>query len=365
VALVAVSLAVGLLLLEGVLRRWPTLLGYTFASGALSKYTADAGGIYYSDRNLRIHFMIPNYRTTMFANGYTWHHETDSLGFRNPQPRVPADVVILGDSLVYGHGVEVEDTVARALERRTKLRVANLGRQGDCAFQEAYILTEYIGVFRPRYVVHVFSPNDIRDLYGFLSRRAMEEFIERPVSEITYPPRLPIAVALAQRDAKLRRRSIWKRIEQESYVAKMLRWVHHEYRERFGTAAVAVAQAAWRGTPPDVVDVDHDPGSVGWRYTAHALAYLKYVSARTGARLIMAPATGDEGHWKILEDIAQRHQIDLVDTRPLLSPSNAAPSFLPRDGHFSPEGARLLAELIARHLECLVTPGCPKPRPAP
>ena len=363
VALGLLSLALGLLVLEGVLRRWPTLLGYTFASGALSKYTADAGGIYYTDRTLRIHFMIPNYRTTMFANGYTWHHESDGLGFRNPEPRVPADVVILGDSLVYGHGVEVEDTVARALERRTGLRVANLGRQGDCAFQEAYILTEYIGVFRPRYVVHVFSPNDIRDLYGFLSRRAMEAFIARPVNEITYPPRLPPAVALAEREAKLRRRSIWKRIEQESYVAKMFRWIHHEYRERVGTAAVAIAFAASRGTPPDVVDVDHDGDSLGWRYTAHALAYMKYVSERAGARLVMAPASGDDGHRTILEAIARRYGIDLVDTRSLMASSNPTPSFLPRDGHFSPAGARLLAELIARHLGCVGTPGCPTPGP--
>src|SRR2546428_8250861 len=112
VGIAVVSLLITFGVLEAVLRAKPTLLGYAYANGALSKYTTRAGGIYYSDRNLRIHFMIPNHTAEMFANGYRWHHQSDSLGFRNPEPRVPADVVILGDSLVYGHGVEVEDTVA-------------------------------------------------------------------------------------------------------------------------------------------------------------------------------------------------------------------------------------------------------------
>jgi hypothetical protein len=341
-----VSLLVTLGALEAVLRWKPTILGYAYANGALSKYTTRAGGIYYSDRNVRVHFMIPNHTATMFANGYTWHHQTDGLGFRNPEPRVPADVVILGDSLVYGHGVEVEDTVARALERRSHLRVANLGRQGDCAFHEAYILTEYIGVFQPRWVVHVFAPNDVVDLYGFLSRKAMEDFIATPVSEIAYPSRVPPAAAMAERDARIRRRSIWKRVEEESYVAKMFRWMQYSYRPQPPTAWIRSAEAA--RTPDDVADVGGDPRSLGWRYTEHALAYMKYLSEKNGARLLMAPI-GNDRQVAILREIARRHGIEFVDPSGLRS--TPTPSFLPGDGHFSPDGARRMAELIAARIE--------------
>src|SRR5438046_6559742 len=95
----------------------------------------------YRDRTLRMNFMIPNFETTMYANGYVWHHQTDALGFRNATLHIPADVVVLGDSLVYGQGVDFEDTLGNRLEERSGLRVVNLGRQGDCALQEAYRLS--------------------------------------------------------------------------------------------------------------------------------------------------------------------------------------------------------------------------------
>jgi hypothetical protein len=92
--------------------------------------------------------MIPNHDATMYGNGYVWRQ-----------------------------GVNSEATLGHRLEQRTGLRVVNLGRQGDCAFQEAYLLTEDIGVFAPRVVVHVFTPNDLEDLYAYLSDAAMEAFI--------------------------------------------------------------------------------------------------------------------------------------------------------------------------------------------
>src|SRR5262244_941689 len=113
--LVVASILIVLGVLEVVLRWRPTLLGAAYANGALSRYTVRAGGIYYRDRNLRMNFMIPNFQTRMYANVYVWHHQTDALGFRNAQLHIPADVVLLGDSLVYGQAVEFEDTLANRL----------------------------------------------------------------------------------------------------------------------------------------------------------------------------------------------------------------------------------------------------------
>src|SRR5262249_44873319 len=150
------AIVVVLAALEVTLRWRPLLLGPAFANGALSRYTIRPGGIYYRDPRLRMNFMVPDFTTTMYYNGYVWHHQTDALGFRNQPLHVPADVVLLGDSIVYGHGVEFEQTIGYYLEQRSGLRVANLGRQGDCAFQEAYLLTEYLPVFKPRVVTVVF-----------------------------------------------------------------------------------------------------------------------------------------------------------------------------------------------------------------
>ena len=145
-----VALLAGLTVL---VQRVPGVLGYEFASGVWSRYNTRPDGIYYEDPVLRMNFMLPNYRTEMYYNGHTWTHQTDALGFRNPHTMTEADVILLGDSFIYGHGIEIEQTVGRALERLTPYSVVNLARQGDCALQEAYLLTRHIGRFRPRHVV--------------------------------------------------------------------------------------------------------------------------------------------------------------------------------------------------------------------
>src|SRR5207245_9230604 len=141
---------------------------------------------------------------------------TDALGFRNAPLHIPADVVVLGDALAYGQGVDFDDTLGNRLEQRSGLRVVNLGLQGDCAFQEAYRLTAYIEVFKPRFVVYVFTPNDIEDLYVYLSDAAMEAFIAQPVEALRYPERIPTDVALREREEKLRDRPFWTRAEHAS-----------------------------------------------------------------------------------------------------------------------------------------------------
>jgi hypothetical protein len=118
------STLVSLVALELVLRAYPLLLGDTYANGVLSKYTNRPGGIYYYDRALGMNFMIPDLTTTMYYNRYVWTHQTDTLGFRNRGPVVPSDVLLLGDSLIYGHGVEYEHTPGYLLHQITGLRVA-------------------------------------------------------------------------------------------------------------------------------------------------------------------------------------------------------------------------------------------------
>jgi hypothetical protein len=349
------ALAVGAVLvvlgaLEITLRWRPTLLGQDFANGAATKYTTAVGGIYYLDRRLNMNFMLPDHRTVMYYNGYVWRHETDRLGFRNKPLHVPADVVLLGDSVVYGHGVDFEHTVGSYLERRSGLRVVNLGRQGDCAFQEAYLLTEYLPLFTPRVVVHVFTFNDIDDLYAYLHDEEMEAFIAQPVDRITYPPRTDPALILAKRERPAGIRSLLRWARHDLYVMKMFRWIEFRYRHWRDVAAVATAEAAGppRRERVDLARANVDPQSLGWRYMEHALAYMKHLSDKAGARFVMAPYAQGR-HVEILGAIAARHGIDLVDTAPLY----AGPSFLPNDGHFTPHGARTMADLIAAELERL------------
>ena len=331
-ALVVLSLALALGGIELILRMRPTLLGPVFANGVLSRYTTAEGGIYYHDSRLRMNFMLPSFKTAMYYNGYRWTHETDALGFRNPRPAGPADIVLLGDSLIYGHGVDVEHTVAHFLEQITGRRVANLARQGDCAFQQAYLLTEYAPVFRPRHVVYFYFENDLVDLATYVREAEMRQFVERPLEEIRYPPRLPLAQALREREDSNRRRS--RRLWNRSYVVKAARWL-------------ASSRPAHATPPPTRAPID-DEQSLAWRYTRKAIAYMQHVAARNGAQLVIAPITPtNTRHFEMLRATATEYGLPLVDTSALArDPAN----WLPGDGHFSPAGARRMAELVAARI---------------
>src|SRR6185295_9654123 len=188
-ALLAGTLLLTVIALELLLRQWPEVLGYQFATRVLTKYSTAPNGIFYYDPSLKMQFMKPNFSTEQYWNGYRWHHETDDSGFRNPHVRTRADILLLGDSLIYGHGVNIEDTVGVLLERRTSYSVVSLGMMGNCAFQEAYLTAEYVPKFRPRYVFYFFFDNDIDDLYRHLNDQEMKEFIQRDLADITYKER--------------------------------------------------------------------------------------------------------------------------------------------------------------------------------
>jgi hypothetical protein len=324
VGLVVASSLLALLLVEGALRAFPTVLGQEFANGVLSRYRDGPGGINYWDPALKMAFMRPSFEAEMYYNGYRWRHETDALGFRNDTVKIPADVVLLGDSLIYGHGVDLDQTVGHHLERLTGLRVMNLARQGDCAFHQAYLATAYVGVLRPRHVLYFFFDNDITDLYGHLSEDAMRAYLAWDPA-LGYPPRSAPPPPPRAR---------WS--SRRLYLARAWRFVTR--RQAPPPARLPVAVAA-----------TNDEDSLGWRYTRKAILQMRDATERHGAAFVMIPLTfQSRHHHDILERFAREHGITLLDVRPVLESDRSF--FLPGDGHFTGRGARALAERVAAFL---------------
>ena len=331
---------------EVLLRARPALLGTSFANGVLSKYTDGDGGIFYKDRQAQTRFMIPNFTAQMYFNGYVWTHQTDALGFRNERLRIPSDIALLGDSFIYGHGVDFESTVGFFLEGRTGLSVANLARQGDCALQEAYLVTEFLPILQPRYVFYFFFENDIEDLHVFLDDAAMQAFIDQPLERIHYAHRLDPAQALRERDERFGRRSLLTRLKQWSYVYRASHWLQWRLGLRQAMAA-----------PPRRSGDRTDEQSLEWRYTKKAILYMRDVSGRHGARFAIVPITPSTArHQEILRRFATVEGIDFLDTAALTVANESL--WLAGDGHFSPEGARRFAELAATYV--LAHPSAPR-----
>lgn len=337
-------IAAGLVLLfiEGVSHAYPRIFGRNFANGILTKYSTEPGGIYYFDPVVKMNFMLPSYSTEMTYNGHQWHHQTDRYGFRNQGNHTTADIVLLGDSQTYGHGLEFEQTIGAALERLTGRTVYNLGRQGDASLQEAYLLTEQISRLQPRVVLYCFTENDIRDLYYYRTDEELEAFIETPIDAITFPSRMSVEVALRLRKEENAPRSSLAGIARRfSYLVRL--YDSRQFIRKQWALSDRISDQRH--------DVDND-GSIGWRYTKHAVAYMKRLAARNHATFVVVPNPAiNKRQISILEEVSAGEGVPFIDTSILdKTDSSNAGFFLRRDGHFSASGAEAMAVLIREYL---------------
>ena len=189
IASAALPTVATLVAFELILRAFPGLVPIDVGTAIYSVYGTGPGDIYFYDEPTRANFMWPNYRTRAYWNGYVWEHRTDELGFRNPDDLNARSIVWLGDSMIYGHGVEEEDTAVARLRREHGLAAYNAGRQGDCLYQEYLVARLLLREVAPRTLVLSVFMNDFEDLEVY-----------RTPEEIAVPPELSLDVgALAAR----------------------------------------------------------------------------------------------------------------------------------------------------------------------
>jgi hypothetical protein len=333
---------------------FPTVIGREFANGILTKYHSKPGGIYYPDPGLRMLFMEPNRTETMYYNGYTWLHKTDRFGFRNFRTVSNADVVLLGDSFIYGHGVDVEKTVGYFIEQISGHSVFNLARQGDCSLQQAYLITEYVQQFTPpKYVLYFFYENDISDLWNH--HRTDEElmsFINTPLPQIKYEPKTDIKAAIKARDEgnyyEARGRSLYGALKHRSHLMRMLDWIEFAQNRKRPNSRPPEAKPTITPESHVVDDIDEEE-SIGWRYTKKAILYMNYISHLHGSRFSIVPITPDEKrHYTILKKFASEQKINFIDTQAINRANQSL--FLPMDGHFSEKGAKAMAQIVIDQL---------------
>jgi hypothetical protein len=86
--------------------------------------------------------------------------EIDSDGFRNTSNDGPFDIVILGDSHVYGYGVSAEDSYPKQLAAITGKKVYNFGMGGYGPAQYAHLADKALDLNPDTLVVSLFMGND-------------------------------------------------------------------------------------------------------------------------------------------------------------------------------------------------------------
>ena len=154
------SLLVGVLLLEGVLR----ILGPYYSSD-LHQALLDRA----DDEDL--YNFVPGVGTmtrpslnrpgVRINDTESFTLKTDAEGFRNDLAATPGDIAFLGDSFVWGFGVDRAATWVAQLQALSHKTTQSYGQSGFSSWQYQQVFDRYVAPKKPRLVIWAFFANDL------------------------------------------------------------------------------------------------------------------------------------------------------------------------------------------------------------
>jgi hypothetical protein len=351
------------LAVEIALRVRPGLLGGHVANVAYTAYHWQKGGMYRLDPHAGP-VLFPSVRLRTYWAGRWWWHETNAQGFRGPALE-RADAVFLGDSMIYGHGLEAEQAVPARFAARTGLSAANLGQQGTGLIQSWQTLRRTGLALRPRWVFVCAHPTDIGEALryydpGELARFAAADGPDAPLPRVRdeYRPRpwwdpaelwsrhlaLPMrsagilgALARSRRDPNLRLPL---------------------GRDPF------VPSTADRAAAPRALDAAAPPDErLPWLAERRAAARIKRDADAIGARVVFLDLGYPDGFSRAVEETARElgAAYSPAGRTVLARCLGGEVMYLPDDGHWSAAGADAVAAELAAGVGLGVAPARPAP----
>jgi len=322
-------------LLELLLRVLALRLPANIGNEVVRSYSCERGGIYFRDAPTGLQFCYPADHKRVIFNRRAWSHITDSRGFRNP-PGTICEVMLLGDSFIYGHGVEEPDTLAANLRNQHGWKAYNMARQGDTLCQEYLLFRLFAPVLKPRRVILFAFGNDFWDLKGNHQPR-----------DLLDPPELHpgYVEALARRLDDPHQRQI-----EGSWLSSL-----------YSIRSLEVLRRLWQrptsqGPSPAQEAEDFSQASHYYRRVFEDMA-RRCRADGIDFRVVFVEVFTDNPHWlrtqeqlaNFVRELSTRSQVPYLSTRDLL---RGHPEYiLPEDGHLSPAGHKALADFLAERLQ--------------
>lgn len=335
-----------LLPIELYFRYFPQTLPQPLGNYLATGYNDNLTGIYRYNPEMKMHLMRPNYKREMYFNGYWWHHKTDAMGFRNPVTLSSADIVLLGDSIVYGHGVEETATVRHFLERMVRKPVANLGIQQNSIHQEYQVLKHFGIKLQPKYVFVFFLQNDIIDLTMSLRDGEMKKFLAIPISDhqTPYVEATPLLTNWLH--------SINQYVR-ELYVIKAYIFLKKYLRTgQYANAESLIEDVdSWQSLP---FFQEQPRFLLAMKFHLHALRKIQDLADTYHFSFVnIFVYTGffkneEDLYEEILQSFCHKHDIAFLSLKNSFQAAreDGQELFLKGDGHFSEQGARLAAKVL-------------------
>ena len=388
-----VSIILCFFTLELILRDYFHLLPQPIANEVGTGYSTWGAGIYYYDHDIKTFRMRPEYSRQMYFNGYRWHHQTDSRGFRNDTEYASADIVLLGDSMIYGHGVESEFTVASSLERLLGRKVYNMGRQGASIHEEYQFILHDALALEPNWIFIFFLNNDLNDLTVRLSAEEQIHFINSPISTPSHSyvsvearEMKPILHAIEQRFLRSPTLRLYGSVTLhlrkrcQSFITEFFAKAKSILMDRMQVAPMAsIAQVRIPESPEfssresdqkrptgaanydDFLNVYRDAKPftsradylTAMRFQLHALRKIQFLSQQSafdwGFVYIYTGQLYDDLYEEIIGKFCKIEGIKYLNLRNAYEAEKHSGLFLPNDGHFAPQGAYVTARALLEH----------------
>ncbi len=331
-----IALGVFVFGLEIGLRLLPPYLPLWIANDLVQAYSPRVGGMYFRDSQTQMYFCYPNDHRWCLFNGYRWLHETDARGNRNPSD-TGSEVLLLGDSFIYGHCLEEVDTLGAILRRDYGWKAYNLARQGDSLTQQYIQFRLYFDELKPAKVLLFPFVNDFGDI---AARKG-----ERP------DPKVELNIDFAALRQRKENPKFWKvsgHWYDHFYTYRLLALMER-YLQRQKPAAAGGKVRGWATalTEPE----EREPLE---RYYEALLVDMLQRCQRGGAELsvIFIHTDTPADPWpqtqalmnEVLQRLCSRHQIPYVSAESLLK---GHPEYsLPNDGHLTRQGHEALARFV-------------------
>lgn len=387
VILLLVSIAIGILLMEGLVR-------CLFASAEIKNPiildpTAKIYAHELTPYNLRLRYKPTPY-ASQTVNGII--HQFNSTGLRDREYNISKPdrvkrILFLGDSIVYGHAIKLDESIPKQLEKiyiknNQPVEVLNLGVSGYETDQEVEFLKEVGLKYAPDLVLLGYCLNDsnyasfemdwfhakldarVKDWHGSPYRKTLQILYQH--SKL---------LNLLDRNIKLRNRFRFLRPYSEKGIFD---YVQEESEREQDSADSAYAQlkekiiedAGKLGTSPEslnhiLTNLGFKPADVisshHWNTTKVALLELKELSKRHGFKvaIVLFPFLQEIDHYP-LESL---HLFLRAEFKSMGFPmirmrewaiTTSKENILSRDGiHFTPLGAQLTAAYLYDQLESL------------
>jgi lysophospholipase L1-like esterase len=284
---------------------------------------------------------VPNTSGRFSAYGFDTTVSINEKGFRGPNVRYERNaelkrVLILGDSLTWGFGVNYEDTFASRINQgSSQVELVNLAVSGYSTDQELLLYLDEGRKYEADTVVVVVAGNDVGGnmrttayfIYGKPAFRLHGDdlqLVNQPPGKVAWTKRMVVQVA-------------W-----HSYVlTQMNRYLHKRKVNRI--LAVTEKRA------PITSEEKTFPRSVAEKLSLRLLVELKRKTSEDKAGFLVVFAT-DVARADLAAEALRSFGIESIALRDYIDPNDKS-QFLPDELHWSPAGHKTVADVLGEKLE--------------